>query len=111
MIGIKLFLHAPGGMEPGHVVHKIRENDLRVPQILQPLGLPFQRNKTVIVDAGQRLHHIRNGHSAFANQLIDTFLVGVPQMHMAHISAQILDGRVCAFFKVPIRMVHIPQRA
>ena len=32
-------------------------------------------------------------------------------MDMLDVSAQILDGGVSAFVKVPVRMVHIPQRA
>ena len=109
VVKIERFLMSPGGSKPGHIVNEIGEDDLRVLQVLQPFRLPFQRDKAVIIDRGQRQHYIGNGHCTFTDELIHTAVVRVTQMNMSHIRAQILDGGIAAFTKVPVGVMHIPQ--
>ena len=111
MVEVEGLLFASGAVEAVHVVDEVGEDDLHLLNVFQPLRLPLQGDEAVIVDRGQGAHKIVNGHGAFADQVVGAGVVGIPQMHMADIGAQIFDGGVAAFAEVPVGMVHVPQDA
>ena len=106
----RLFL-AARRVEAVHVVHEMRENDLRVGQVGHPFRLPLERDEPVIVDGGQRLHHAADGQRALADEVIAAVVVRVAQVDVADVGAEVFDGRVGGFAVVPVGMVHVPERA
>ena len=102
---------AAGVLELLHVIDVVGEDDLHVGEVAHPLGHPFQRNEAVVVDGGQRAHHLVDGKGAFAHQVEGTVVVGVAHVHVLDVGAQVLDGGRGAFAAHAVDVMDIPQGA
>ena len=80
-------------------------------KILHPFRFPFKGYKTVIVNGRKRTHHFRNGKIAFADEVISFFIIGIAQMNVLNISAEVTDGFIGGFSVCAVRMMHIPESA
>ena len=98
-----------GVVEAAHVVDVVREDDARVVEAVDPGGLAFDRDEAVVVDRGERAHHVGDGQGALAHQ-VEVAVVGrVAHVHVAHVGTQVANGDGRLLAEVAHGMVDVPQ--
>ena len=113
-VEIKVVLLARGRFKGGKVVFEVRKNDVHFGQVGHPLRLPVQRQKAVVVDGGQRAHHVAQRQVALADQAEPAALavvLAVGQLYVPDIGAEVFDRVFGALVCKEHRLVHRPQRA
>ena len=109
VVEVEGLLLASGVVEAVHVVDEVGEDDLPVLEILHPLGLPLEGDEAVVVDGAEGPHHVGHGQGALADQVVGLGVVGVPQVDVADVGAQVLDCRVSALALVAVGVVDVPE--
>ena len=72
-------------------VYKVGEYYLAVVKPLAPRGVPFKRNKAVVINRTQGRHHVSNRQLALAYKA-KALAVKVLYMNVLYIRAQIFNG-------------------
>ncbi len=97
-----------------HIGDEVGKDDLHILQARHPLGVPFQRDKSVVVDRAQRPHELIHGQAALADKAVHRPAVfphgRVFYVHVAHIGPQVLDGLLRLLAVVAVGVVQVPQR-
>ena len=109
MVEIKGFLLALGVVETVHIVDEMGEDDFTVGEIFHPLRFPFQGDETAVIDGGEGVHHAGDREGAFTDEVIGPIVVGIAEMDMLHIAAEVADGGIRGFIEIPVGMVNIPE--
>ena len=109
MVEVERAALAAGVLELLHVVDVVGEDDLHVGEVCHPRGVPLKRHEAVVVDGGQRPHHLVDGQGAFAHQVEGAVVVGVAHVHVLDVGAQVLDGGRRAFAAHAVDVVDVPQ--
>ena len=50
----------------------MREYNLGVLEVVEPIGLPLKRDKGIVIYRGESAHNVVDGHSSLADELIFT---------------------------------------
>ena len=110
VVGIEALLLAARLLVAAHVVGVVRQDDARIVRALLPLGLPLERDEAVVVDRRQRLHHLGDGQRTLADDVVAAAVVGVAQVDVAHVRAEVGDRGVGILAMVAVRVVDLPER-
>ena len=70
LIAVKMIAHAGGTFEFAHDTDKVREDNFHIINIVFPVRIPFQRDKSTVVNGAQRIDHFAQRQGTFANQAI-----------------------------------------
>ena len=93
----------------GHIVYKVGEDYLGILKIVKPIGLPFKRDKLVVIYRGKSAHYSVDRHSALTDKLVCAVVVRVADVHVSHVCAEAFDGLVSGLAIVSVRVVNVPQ--
>ena len=110
VIGIERMFFAVLFVEPIHIGNEVSENHFGIVNFREPFFLPFHGNIAVVVDGSDGVHDLLNGQGAFADDLEVPPVIGVSQMHMVDISAEVGDGVRGGFPFFPVGMMDAPER-
>ena len=104
--------HVPAGIfKLIHVGDEMGEDDLAVVDLFGPFQLPHGGDIAVVIDGRQSVHQVSNGQRALADGAVFAVRIGIAQMHMADVGAEVLDGLGSGFLALTHGVVHIPDDA